>query len=75
MTWNASLHPGNRTKLERRIQRKGLDKDAEYDLKLNTGEYAQRIRHWWKSMKDKYPFYSLAIRLIVLTQLSCCSVE
>ena len=26
-------------------------------------------------MKDKYPFHSMAIRLIVLAQLSSCSVE
>ena len=64
-----------RTRLERRIQHKGLDKDAEYDWKLDAGEYAHRIWHWWKPMKDKYPFHGLAIRLIVLAQLSSCSVE
>ena len=26
-------------------------------------------------MKDKYPFHGLAIRLVVLAQLSSCSVE
>ena len=58
-----------------RIQRKGLDKDADYDWKLDAGEYAQRIWYWWKPMKDKYPFHGLAIRLVVLAQLSSCSVE
>ena len=40
-----------RTRPERRIQRKGLYKDVEYDWKLDTGEYAQRIWHCWKPKK------------------------
>ena len=63
------------TRLQKRILRKGLDKDAEYDWKLDAGEYAQHIWHWWKPMKDKYPFHGVAICLIVLAQLSSCSVE
>ena len=30
---------------------------------------------WWKARKDRYPCHGLAIRLIVLAQLSSCSVE
>ena len=38
---------------------------------------AERIWQWWKpaTRRSKFPFHALALRLIVLTQLSSCSVE
>ena len=45
------------------------------DWKQDAGEYAQHIWHWLKRRKDKFPYHGLAIRLIVLAQLSSCSVE
>ena len=45
------------------------------DWKKDAGEYAQRIWKWWKPRNDKFPCHGLAIRLIVLAQLSSCSVE
>ena len=51
------------------------DKDAEQDWKKDAGECAQRIWHWWKPRVKKLPYHALAIRLIVLAQLTSCSVE
>jgi hypothetical protein len=45
------------------------------DWKQDAGEYAQRIWQWWKPMRKKFPIHGVAIRLIVLAQLSSCSVE
>ena len=63
------------TRMQRRIRRKQLEKDTVLDWKQDAGEYAQRIWHWWKPRKDQFPNHGLAIRLIVLAQLSSCSVE
>ena len=63
------------TRMQRRIKRKNLPTDSSLDWRNDAGEYAQRIWKWWKPRKDKYPCHSLAIRLIVLAQLSSCSVE
>ena len=64
------------TRMQGRIKRKKLDKDTVFDWKLDAGEYAQRIWQWWKeSRKDKFLHHGLALRLIVLAQLSSCSVE
>jgi len=63
------------TRMQRRIKRKNLPADSNLDWKADAGEYAQRIWKWWKPRKDKYPCHGLAIRLIVLAQLSSCSVE
>ena len=35
----------------------------------------QKIWAWWKTRKDKFPYHGLAVRLLVLAQLSSCSVE
>ena len=45
------------------------------DWKEDGGEYAERIWQWWKARKKHYPMHYLALRLIVLIQLSSCSVE
>ena len=64
------------TRLQKRIRRKKLPTHGtEADWKKDAGEYAQRIWQWWKPRKDKYPYHGLAIRLVVLLQLSSCSVE
>ena len=62
------------TRMQGRIKRKKLNKDTVFDWKLDDGEYAQRIWQWWKSRKDKFLHHGLALRLIVLAQLSSCSV-
>ena len=42
---------------------------------MDDGEYACRIWEWWRTKKDNFPCFVLAIRLVVLAQLSSCSVE
>lgn len=62
------------TRLQRRIKRnKMLEKDV--DWKKDAGEYAERIWAWWRPRRSGFPFHALALRLVVLTQLSSCSVE
>ena len=63
-----------KTRLQRRIQRLGKD-ESELDWKEDGGEYAERIWQWWKARKKHYPMHYLALRLIVLIQLSSCSVS
>ena len=63
-----------KTRLQRRIRRLGKD-ESELDWKEDGGEYAERIWQWWKARKKHYPMHYLALRLIVLIQLSSCSVE
>ena len=45
------------------------------DWKTDDGEYSCRIWEWWKSRVNKFPYFSRALRLVVLSQLSSCSVE
>ena len=46
---------------------------------LYAGEKASKIWEWWKikwnTCKNVFPKYLLAIRLVVLTQISSCAVE
>ena len=63
------------TRMQKRIKRHKLPKDTVLDWKNDAGEYTQRIWKWCKPSKDKYPFHGVAISLIVLAQLSSCSVE
>ena len=63
------------TRMQKRIKRHKLPKDTVLEWKNDGGEYAQRIWKWWKPRKYKYPFHGVAICLIVLAQLSRCSVE
>lgn len=65
----------HQTRMQTKIKRKKLPKDTVLDWKKDAGEYAQRIWKWWKPRNDKFPCHGLAIRLIVLAQLSSCSVE
>ena len=52
------------TRMQKRIRRKKLEKGTILDWKQDAGEYAQRM----------FPYHGLAIRLIVLAQLTSCSV-
>ena len=45
------------------------------DWKLDDGEYACRIWEWWRARANDFPCFTLALRLVVLAQLSSCSVE
>ena len=66
------------TRLDRRIKRKKLDKDHVFDWKRDAGEKACRIFEWWKlRFTDTTMFicFRFALRLVVLSQMSSCSVE
>ena len=45
------------------------------DWKVDPGEYACTIWEWWKPRVGTFPFHALALRLVVLAQLSSCFVE
>ena len=64
-----------KTRMQRRIKRKKLNKDSVVDWKLDDGEYACRIWEWWCARITNFPCFALALRLVVLAQLSSCSVE
>ena len=63
------------TRMECRIKRKKLDNDHGLTWKDDDAEYACRIWDWWKPRIDEFPNHALALRLVVLAQLSSCSVE
>ena len=62
-------------RMQRRIKRKKLNKDCVLDWKLDDGEYACGIWEWWRARITDFPCFALALRLMVLSQLSSCSVE
>ena len=48
------------------------------DWRKDAGEKAKRIWEWWKPIvvdDSNFPFFSLALRLIALIQVSSCAVE
>ena len=69
------------TRLDRRKKRRKLDNYDDFDWKADPGEKAHRIFEWWKLRfevdKDQttFPCFRLALRLVVLTQMSSCAVE
>ena len=63
-----------KTRLQRRIKRTGKE-ESEMDWMDDAGEYAERIWQWWRTRRMRYPMHYLALRLVVLIQLSSCSVE
>ena len=52
-----------------------MSKDSVLDWKLDDGEYTCYIWEWWRGTTIDFPCFVLALRLVVLTQLSSCSVE
>ena len=61
--------------MEKIIKRKKLDKNTVLDYKRDDGDYACRIWEQWRPRMTKFPCFGLALRLVVLCQLSSCSVE
>ena len=70
---NSSKQCGNR--MQKRIKKKRKEPNTELDWKEEDGEYACRIWEWWRTRVKDFPCFALALRLVVLTQLSSCSVE
>ena len=60
------------TRLQKRMKRHNIE---NMDWKEDDGEYARRIWEWWRIRVQEFPCHALAIRLVVLSQLSSCSVE
>ena len=56
-------------------QKEKMDINTVLDWKLDTGEYVCRIWEGWIPRRTDYPCLALALRLVVLAQLSSCSVE
>ena len=66
------------TRLDRAIKRRKLQPDHAFDWKKDPGERASRIWEWWKLRMIKNPDFEhirKCIRLVVLAQMSSCSVE
>ena len=69
------------TRLDKRRKRRKLSKDFQFDWKNDPGEKSIRISEWWKvrfvvdTDQTQFPCFRLAIRLVVLSQMSSCSVE
>ena len=63
-----------KTRLQKRIKKKKRSAET-FDFRDDAGEYSERIFAWMKPRRQKFPYHALALRLVVLTQLSSCSVE
>ena len=64
-----------KTRMQKRVKRKKLEHNIELDWRKDDGEYACRIWEWWSPRVKDFPVFAVALRLVVLTQLSSCSVE
>ena len=65
-----------KTRIEMRIKRKKINRDNNnLTWRHDDPEYARRIWEWWRPRTDDFPCHSLALRFVVLAQLSSCSVE
>ena len=65
-----------KTLLEQKKKRMGCPVDD--DWRKDAGEKAKRIWEWWKPIvidDSNFSFFSLALRLIALIQVSSCAVE
>ena len=63
------------TRLQKRMKRSNIQNKDDMDWKKDPGEYARHIWEWWRARVEEFPYHALARRLIVLSQLSSCSVE
>ena len=63
------------TRLQKRMKRHNIENMNDMDWKEDAGEYSRRIWEWWRIRVQEFPCHALAIRLVVLSQLSSCSVE
>ena len=66
------------TRIQKQIRKKKLPNEGEIDWKEDIGERARRIWEWWRIRiidNHEFLYFSVALRLVVLTQTSKCSVE
>ena len=64
-----------KTRIQRKVKRKSLVEIPGSIWKVDPEEYACKIWKWWKPRVDTFPFHALALRLVVLVQLSSFFVE
>ena len=62
-------------RMQKIIKKKKLPDGTVLNWKKDAGEYATRIWKWWKSHRQRFPYHAMAIRLVVIAQLSSCSVD
>ena len=62
------------TRLQKRMKKSNIQNKDDMDWKKDPGEYARHIWEWWRTRVHEFPCHAFAIRLIVLSQLSSCSV-
>lgn len=56
--------------MEKIIKRKNLDNNTALDWEMDDAEYACCICEWWRLRMTKFPCFGLALRLVVLCQIS-----
>jgi hypothetical protein len=67
-----------KTRIDRKIKRRKLGNGDDLDWRDDPGERACQIWEWWKLRmldNDDFLYFRTALRLVVLTQVSSCSVE
>ena len=68
-----------KTRMQKRKKRAAANADiVDEDWRKDAGELATRIWEWWRPIivdGGKFPYFSKALRLIGLIQVSSCAVE
>lgn len=77
--WNSIKETHNfKIRIDRKIKRRRLNDGNVLEWKDDPGERASKIWEWWKlrtTNNDDFKYFRHALRLVVLTQISSCSVE
>ena len=60
------------TRMQHRMKRYIVTNKDDIDWKKDAGEYAHQIWEWWIPRVDQFPCHALALRIVVLTQMSRC---
>ena len=63
------------TRMQRRMEKYNVTNKDDMDWKKDAEAYAHRIWEWWIPRVDQFPCHALSLRLVVLAQMSSCSVE
>ena len=63
------------SRMQQKMKRRNILSKHDMDWKKDAEEYAHRIWEWWTTRVKEFPCHALVLRLVVLSQLSSCSVE
>ena len=63
------------TRIHKIIKRKKLDPNIRLTWETGDAEYSCKIWEWWRGSRCDLPCFALALRLVVLSQMSICFVE